>query len=77
MLIIFLTHKCEVMIYTPFDKIIMRQNPEIEASKIKKSIMEKFKSFVEQENQKLHSIFYFLYQYYILIPFLIQQHLKF
>lgn len=52
MLIIFLTHKCEVMIYTPFEQIIMRQNPVIEASKIKKSIMEKFKSFVEQENQK-------------------------
>ncbi len=52
MLIIFLTHKCEVMIYTSFEQIIMRQNPEIEASKIIKSIMEEFKRFVEQENQK-------------------------
>ncbi len=52
MQIIFLIHKRKVMSYTPFEQIIMRQNPEIEASKIIKSIMEEFKRFVEQENQK-------------------------
>ena len=40
------------MIYTPFEQIIMRQNPVIKASKIKKSIIEEFKRFVEKENQK-------------------------
>ena len=52
MLSIFLTHKCEVMIYTPFDQIIMRQNPVIEASKIKKSNINEFIRFIEQENKK-------------------------
>ncbi len=52
MQIIFLIHKRKVMIYTPFEQIIMRQNPVIEASKIEKSIMEEFKRFIEQENQK-------------------------
>ena len=39
------------MIYTPFEQIIMRQNPVIEASKIKKSNINEFKRFIEQESQ--------------------------
>lgn len=40
------------MIYTPFEQIIMRQNSVIEASKIKKSNINEFIRFIEQENKK-------------------------
>ncbi len=52
MQIIFLIHKRKIMIYTPFEQIIMRQNPVIEASKIKKSNINEFIRFIEQENKK-------------------------